>query len=68
MYKIAVLLIAFHICCAMAYPPCVCTREMRPVCGSNGETYHNNCLFECAATSIPSLRVIHRGMCEHFEE
>ena len=33
-------------------PPCICTRELRPMCGKDGRDYNNPCLAECAGTSV----------------
>lgn len=30
---------------------CMCGRDFRPVCGSNGQTYPNLCELNCAADS-----------------
>jgi len=38
--------------------PCVCSREYRPVCGVNGNTYGNACMARCA-----NIRVKFKGKC-----
>lgn len=50
-------------------PECICTREFRPVCGSNGVTYSNPCLFRCEADTARgkriNLQILHHGDCEN---
>ncbi|CAB3230614.1 unnamed protein product [Arctia plantaginis] len=49
-FKFGVLLIiSAQICTTLALPPCVCARNLNPVCGSDGEDYSNPCRLECAA-------------------
>lgn len=38
-------------------PDCFCTFEYNPVCASNGETFANECMFECIAESPRGLRL-----------
>lgn len=33
-------------------PNCFCTRELAPVCASNGVTYSNKCEFNCAKKEL----------------
>ena len=34
-------------------PACPCTREYKPWCGSNGRSYANACILNCARRSCP---------------
>ena len=53
-------------------PSCVCpeacTKDYRPVCGSNGETYDNKCVLEVTAcnTSNP-ITVEQEGICREYK-
>lgn len=42
---------------------CICTREYEPLCGTNGVTYSNNCLFNCGKAKNPELEIDHYGVC-----
>lgn len=46
-------------------PPdaCICTREYRPICGSDNVTYSNHCLFDCEKRKTPSLKIRFYGHC-----
>ncbi|KAJ8953705.1 hypothetical protein NQ314_007314 [Rhamnusium bicolor] len=42
---------------------CACPRNYDPLCASDGETYSNECLFNCQRTRSASLRILARGTC-----
>nr|AHW57452.1 Trx-Inf4 [synthetic construct] len=45
--------------------PCACFRNYVPVCGSDGKTYGNPCMLNCAAqTKVPGLKLVHEGRCQ----
>ena len=41
-----------------------CPRNYQPICGSNGQTYGNECIFNQAKCASASLEVEHFGECE----
>ncbi|XP_068209933.1 PI-actitoxin-Avd5a-like [Palaemon carinicauda] len=41
----------------------VCPFNYEPVCGNNGKTYANSCLFEAAACRDPLIKIAHQGPC-----
>lgn len=47
---------------------CYCTREWMPVCGSDSETYSNECEFDCEARRRPDLFLVKNSACEDKDE
>ena len=46
---------------------CFCGREYLPICASNGVTYYNKCLFQCAKNRNKDLKIKFYGECENVE-
>ena len=44
-----------------------CTKERKPVCGTNGQTYQNRCNFEVArCKSNGKIELKHDGVCNRM--
>jgi len=41
--------------------PCICPMIYAPLCGSDGKTYSNSCVFACSHP--PGVEVVYRGEC-----
>ncbi|XP_061469391.1 ovomucoid-like [Rhineura floridana] len=47
------------------YPKDICTLELKPICGSDGQTYSNKCLFcNAVVKSRGRLGLSNYGACE----
>lgn len=45
---------------------CICTMELKPVCGTNNQTYGNPCQLECYNKNNPkqcNISIAHNGTC-----
>lgn len=42
---------------------CICTAEYKPVCGSDRQTYGNECWFKCARKCNLKLKIVSNGTC-----
>ena len=40
-----------------------CDKTLRPVCGSNGKTYPNKCVFDGAKCKDNSIELAYEGLC-----
>nr|CAI5863893.1 unnamed protein product [Callosobruchus analis] len=45
---------------------CLCPRNLRPICGSDGKTYGNECIFQCEAART-GITILAYASCETME-
>lgn len=55
--------ISIVFCVNKASTPCVCSKELSPVCSTDGKTHPSPCLFECEKKIHPELKIKHVGEC-----
>ena len=42
-----------------------CKRGYDPICGSDGKTYANPCIFQYMSCKNPSIQQVKKGRCVH---
>lgn len=47
---------------------CYCSRELDPICGTDDNSYENDCIFNCAKTQNDDLEIKYRGECNTADE
>ncbi|XP_014672850.1 PREDICTED: uncharacterized protein LOC106813254 isoform X3 [Priapulus caudatus] len=48
-------------------PPCICTADYRPQCGTDGVTYGNLCNLQCAQRQNLDVELAYEGECQGVE-
>lgn len=67
LFAISVLVIQLASSASVNTNSCACSREFRPVCASNNQSYFNHCAFECEKQHNANLEIRFYGEC-HEED